>query len=139
MNKDKQDTHTIGMTDMSKELRLCPLCGKDDIAIVDVTQYGSGAGITCNSCECSIWAVTVAEAIAKWNKRHGDWVSVKDGLPEDKGCIKILILDKGTVYTGYYSKNRGFEWWAGAHCNLDKPDSQKTITHYRLINPPEGA
>jgi hypothetical protein len=67
---------------------------------------------------------------------HG-WIKVKDRLPKDNGCVKILILDKGSVYVGYYSKSRCFEWWAGASCNLDKDNSQDNITHWKQIKLPE--
>ena len=47
------------------ELKRCPLCR--GFAMLDATN----PNIRCDECGCEVWADTVDEAIAKWNRRDG--------------------------------------------------------------------
>lgn len=121
---------------MSKELRNCPCCNGPAIYHEDLNHFYA----ECHHCQLRTENYRTKERAAEiWNTRHDDWVAVEDGLPEDDEHRKLLLLDAGEVVTGCYCKEGGFEWWAGSYCNLEEPDSQKTITYYKLITLPEGA
>ncbi len=56
-----------------------------------------------------------------------------EGLKQSK---RIFIFDYDSVYIGDYH-NEKFEYWSGSWCNTDEPASQKAITHWKPIMPPE--
>lgn len=94
---------------MEKQIKPCPFCGcipevkgdvvthrhKDDICIVDDTQYG----------------------LEEWNKRADGWISVEDRLPEKYD--DYLTYDEYGIKSishynmqGWCSKNGKIEYWA---------------------------
>ncbi len=101
---------------MEKQIKPCPFCGcipevkgdvvthrhKDDICIVDDTQYG----------------------LEEWNKRADGWISVEDRLPEKYD--DYLILDTMGIKSIAHYNDEGFHFKnAAPHYWMPLPESPK--------------
>lgn len=84
------------------DLKPCPFC-KTAAGIVSFKGRFSPAcdtwgcpGSFAESLETQVFA-TKAEAIAAWNRRASEWVSVEERLPEDGDCVLICHTREGHV------------------------------------------
>ena len=74
------------------------------------------------------------QAIKAWNTRAGEWISVKDRLPNPNGDWVLVYADEAVNCMGFDKKN-GFSDWNFSPCN--GVDISR-ITHWMpLPAPPE--
>ena len=118
------------------ELRSCPFCGSA-ITPIETGDYGlEGYALRC---KCGVGFVghvfsTKEQAIKAWNTRAGEWISVKDRLPNPNGDWVLVYADEAVNCMGFDKKN-GFSDWNFSPCN--GVDISR-ITHWMpLPAPPE--
>jgi len=113
------------------KFRECPFCGSNSVTLVEREVHETKlveTGVVCNNC-CSTGTPLYLNhgfcenpeetAIAAWNRRAPDWVSVEDALPERKadGDISddVIVYDAEhkATYQGYchfYPLSSGHFW-----------------------------
>ena len=111
------------------ELKACPFCGHEKTEV-----FHTGLGnyrVRCNSClACSGVEFKPDDATAAWNRRVGQWISVKERLPENGADVLVYIAGSEIVLVDF---NKGCWYLEGYGC-LGRGE----VTHWMpLPQPPE--
>lgn len=118
---------------MSDNLKKCPFCGSQNII---VSNWGMWR-CWCADCKAkSEDGIYKKDAIEAWNRRTDNrWISVEDGLPEERKRVLILI-DTGTVFCGEIRLRELLpEWWYYYDPQSEDMDMLSVVCWSGRLNP----
>lgn len=116
---------------------VCPFCGGSTKLHKDVwktgeNEYARSFWIRCKKCgSCSAEYSNEDGAVAAWNRRHQQWISVADRLPEESGMYIVTAKDGKVHRVSFVLWQKRNRAW-----NLTGARSYWRITHWMPMPQP---